>query len=121
MEAASHRSHSAINAAGVCASAYVVRAGAPGPIVRTEMMVVVSVPVPEERSLIDPPRRIEAPAKRAIEDAVARNKSEGAKPGVPIPISSPPAWAAPSVHRVEASRIDVGFGQVARPQAAPAE
>src|SRR5579864_2352751 len=95
----------------------------------TEVMVVVTVSasvsavpitVPEERSLIYPPRGIETPAERAIENPVARNESEGVKPGIPIPIGSPPPGAAPSILGVHASCIDIGFCQVTRPQTAPA-
>jgi len=130
MKTASCRSRSVTDAVGITASSNIVRAGAPVTGVCTEVMVIVTVPasvpavpisVPEEPSLIYPPRRIETPAERAIENPVARNEGEGVKPGIPIPIGSSPAWAAPSILRVHASRIDVGFGQVTRPQTAPAE
>jgi hypothetical protein len=81
----------------------------------------VHISVPEKRSLIDPPRRIETLAERAIENPAARNESERVKPGVPIPIGSPPASTAPSVHCIHASRIHVGFGEVARSQTTPAK
>src|SRR5580698_172140 len=130
METPSSRSRSVIDAVGITAPGYIVRAVPPVTGICTEVMVIVtisaSVPavpisVPEERSLIDPKRGIETPAERAIENPVAWNEGESVKPGVPRPIGSPPARTAPSVHSVHASRIYVGFGQIARPQTTPAK
>src|SRR5579862_1645288 len=130
METASCRSRSAIDAVGITASSNIVRAGSPVTRVCTEVMVVVTVSasvaavpisVPEERGLIDPPRRIETPAKWAIENPVAGNESERVKPRVPIPIGSRPSHAAPPILGVHTSRIDVSFCQVTRPQTAPSE
>src|ERR1700691_5855883 len=119
MEAASCRSRAVINAVGIAAAGYVVRASSPVAGISTEVMVVVSVAisvapptisVSEERSVIYPPRGIKTPAEWAIENPVTWNESEGVKPGIPIPIGSPPAWVAPSILGVHAGRIDVGFG-----------
>jgi hypothetical protein len=130
METPSSRSRSVIDAVGITAPGCIVRAVPPVTGICTEVMVIVtisaSVPavpisVPEERSLIDPKRGIETPAERAIENPVAWNEGESVKPGVPRPIGSPPARTAPSVHSVHASRIYVGFGQIARPQTTPAK
>jgi hypothetical protein len=119
-----------IDAVGIAAPGYIVRAVPPVTGICAEMMVIVtisasvpavSISVPEKRSLVDPPRGVETPAERTIENPVARDESESVKPGVPTPTGAPPARTAPSVHSVHASRIYVGFGQIARPQTTPAK
>jgi hypothetical protein len=58
---------------------------------------------------------IETPAERAVEDSVSRNVGVTAVIRIPIP-----AGAVPAAQGIVLSPIDVSFGGIRRPQAAPA-
>src|ERR1700739_4664046 len=84
-------------------------------------IATVAVAISIKRRLVHPPRRIESPAKRAIENSIARHERVRIEPRIPVPSGSPPRRSAgyPSILRVVASLIDVGFGHVRGSQAAP--
>src|SRR5579863_1130559 len=85
-----------------------------------------------EWSPVDQTGRIESPAERTVVDSTPRQEGVGREPGIPEPaIPSAPAparapegiappSAAPALGEDGMGRIDVGFGYIVRPQAAPA-
>src|SRR5262252_76023 len=85
---------------------------------RTITTVVVTSPI--EGSPVNPQRRVESPAERAVENSVARNERVGTKPGVPIPARTIPSRTEPVSANVNPRLVHVGFRQICRAQAAEA-
>src|SRR5580692_6065196 len=102
----------------------VMRTRSPIAVVGAEVVVIRAIAVAvsiKQGSLVHPPRRIETPAKRTVEDAIPRDKRIRAKPGIPIPVCTPPPRSPRSrpVLGINACRIDIGLRQVSRTQTAP--
>src|SRR5215469_1422378 len=102
--------------------ARIVSARAPMVVVGAEVMIVACVSIAKARRAVDKKWRIEAPAKRTVEDSVARDERECAEPGIPPPTSNPrwPAPRAPAIVREVACLVDVGFAEISGAQTAPA-
>src|ERR1700756_3878741 len=85
-------------------------------------MIEASVSIAKARRTVDVIWRVEAPAKRTVEDSIARDKRECAEPGIPPPTANPcwPAPRAPAIVREVACLVDVGFAEISGAQAAPA-
>ena len=87
------------------------------PVARSEMVVKAAsretIAIPEEGSSENEPWRVEAPAKRVVEDSVAGDKRVGIVEGIPIPSVAIPAAGRPTASaRVRSGRIDVRLRQV---------
>src|SRR5215472_7698486 len=80
--------------------------------------VVVASPI--EGSPVNPQRRVESPAERAVENSVARNERVGTKPRAPVPTRAIPPRTVPIAGEVNPRLVHVGFRQIRRAQAAEA-
>src|SRR5215469_4087529 len=111
-----------VQASRIAGIAWIVSARAPIVVVGAEVMIVPSVPIAKARRTVDVKRRVKAPAKRTVEDSIARDKCECAEPGIPPPTSNPrwPAPRAPAIVREVARLVDVGFAEISGAQTAPA-
>src|SRR5262252_5178690 len=91
-------------------------------VVGAEVMIVPCVSIAKARRSVDVKRRVKAPAKRTVEDSIARDKRECAEPGIPPPTCNPrwPAPRAPAIVREVTCLVDVGFAEISRTQTAPA-
>src|SRR6202795_1617826 len=116
---------SRVDTMGIRAAACVVLSRSPGMNIRgVERVIEVSA---VERSPIYKSRRIESPAKRAVENSTRGHEGEGREPWIPIP-SAPartpegraPVSRCPAVGGDEARGIHIGFRDVVRSQTAPA-
>src|SRR5580700_5217668 len=83
-----------------------------------ERMRATPVASIKEGGPIDCKWGIKSPAERAVENAVTRNEGVAAKPGIPIPAGSDPAWSA---IYVKTGLIGARLGQVSGAQRGPAE
>src|SRR5580692_1103752 len=118
---------SRVDAMGVRAAARVVLSRPPGMNIRcVERVIEVST---VERSPKDKSRRIESPAKRAVENSTRGHKGKSREPWIPIPSAPAPArtpegrapvsWC-PTVGGDEAGCVHIGFRDVVRSQTTPA-
>src|SRR5215469_9934988 len=111
-----------VQAGRIARIARIVSARAPIVVVAAEVRLVASVPIAKARGTVDVEWRVKTPAKRTVEDSIARDKCECAEPGIPPPTSNPrwPAPRTPAIVREVARLVDVGFAEISGAQTTPA-
>src|SRR5579862_1789797 len=118
-----------VSSVGIVRTVDVVGAGAPVVIVSAEVMAIETAAIPVAKTavsiegrLVNPPRRIKAPAEGTIENAVAGDKREAVIPGIPIPAGAPPARSprSPTGVCIESGGVHIFFREIGGAQAAPA-
>src|SRR5215469_12107646 len=103
-----------VQAGRIAGIAWIVSARAPIVVVGAEVMIVPCVPIAKARRTVDVKWRVKTPAKRTVEDSIARDKCECAEPGIPPPTSNPrrPAPRTPAIVREVARLVYVGFADI---------